>query len=184
VHATHLTGDDIALLGAAHATVAVCPSTEADLADGIPALPELQHAGAAIALGSDQNVLSDGLREAQSLETSLRLSRGTRENLAPAELVTALTRSGQHSLGWDDATGLRAGALADFVTLHLTGLRTAGCALTELPRVATADDLTSIHVGGVDRTPDTPGAIAAELDALCRRLRGEDHAPREEDRDD
>jgi formiminoglutamate deiminase len=177
VHATHLTAADIALLGAARTTIAICPSTEADLADGIPALPELQGAGAAIALGSDQNVLSDGLREAQSLETSLRLSRGTRENLTPADLVTALTRSGQHSLGWDDATGLRPGALADFVTLRLDGLRTAGCALTEIPRVATADDLTSVHVGGADRTPDEPAAIAAELDALCRRLRGEDRTP-------
>ena len=35
VHATHLTADDIALLGGSRTTVCMCPTTERDLADGI-----------------------------------------------------------------------------------------------------------------------------------------------------
>ena len=37
VHATHLTGDEIAALGASGTGVCACPSTEADLADGVGA---------------------------------------------------------------------------------------------------------------------------------------------------
>ena len=40
VHATHLTDDDVALLGGAGATCCLCPTTERDLADGVgPARP-------------------------------------------------------------------------------------------------------------------------------------------------
>jgi cytosine/adenosine deaminase-related metal-dependent hydrolase len=35
VHATHLTDDDVALLGGSRTAVCACPSTEADLADGV-----------------------------------------------------------------------------------------------------------------------------------------------------
>ena len=37
VHATHLTDGDIEILGAARAFAVICPTTEADLADGLPA---------------------------------------------------------------------------------------------------------------------------------------------------
>ena len=46
VHATHLTDDDIGILGSAGSFVCFCPTTEADLADGIgPSVP-LRDAGA------------------------------------------------------------------------------------------------------------------------------------------
>ena len=45
VHATHLTGDDIALLGGSGTAVCACPSTEADLADGIGPFRRLRDAG-------------------------------------------------------------------------------------------------------------------------------------------
>ena len=35
IHATHLTDEDVALLGGAGATICLCPTTERDLADGI-----------------------------------------------------------------------------------------------------------------------------------------------------
>ena len=35
VHATHVTDDDVALLATAGSTVAMCPTTERDLGDGI-----------------------------------------------------------------------------------------------------------------------------------------------------
>src|SRR5699024_1671810 len=55
VHATHLTDDDVRTLAHARAVVGMCPSTEADLADGVGPARRLADAGAAIALGSDQN---------------------------------------------------------------------------------------------------------------------------------
>jgi len=48
VHATHLTAADIAILGARGVTICLCPSTEADLADGLPPTGPLVAAGAKI----------------------------------------------------------------------------------------------------------------------------------------
>jgi cytosine/adenosine deaminase-related metal-dependent hydrolase len=59
VHATHLSDADIELLGGAGTTVVMCPTTEADLADGIGPAGALQRAGARIALGTDQHAVVD-----------------------------------------------------------------------------------------------------------------------------
>jgi cytosine/adenosine deaminase-related metal-dependent hydrolase len=45
VHATHLTGDDIEVLGGSRTVVCMCPTTEADLADGIGPARALTSAG-------------------------------------------------------------------------------------------------------------------------------------------
>ena len=45
VHATHLTDDDIALLGGTGTTVCLCPTTERDLADGIGPARALRRRG-------------------------------------------------------------------------------------------------------------------------------------------
>ena len=62
VHGTHLTDDDIALLGGAGCSVVICPTTEADLADGLPAAARLAGAGASLSLGGDQQVVVDPVR--------------------------------------------------------------------------------------------------------------------------
>ena len=46
VHATHLSDDDIEVLGTARATACFCPTTERDLADGIGPARRLHDAGA------------------------------------------------------------------------------------------------------------------------------------------
>src|SRR5699024_119801 len=55
VHATHLTGGDIAALGASRSWACFCPTTERDLADGIGPALALREAGARLSLGSDQH---------------------------------------------------------------------------------------------------------------------------------
>ena len=62
VHATHLTPDDVTLLGSARATACICPTTERDLADGIGPAPALRDAGAALSLGSDQHAVDRPVR--------------------------------------------------------------------------------------------------------------------------
>ena len=54
VHATHLSDDDIALIGAARAHVSFCPTTERDLGDGIGPSRRLHDAGARLTLGLRQ----------------------------------------------------------------------------------------------------------------------------------
>ncbi|MEY2452556.1 MAG: hypothetical protein QOD92_2130, partial [Acidimicrobiaceae bacterium] len=53
VHCTHVTTDDIALLGSSGTTVCVCPTTERDLADGVGPVAALAGAGCRIRVGTD-----------------------------------------------------------------------------------------------------------------------------------
>jgi formiminoglutamate deiminase len=99
VHATHLDADDIALIGEAGATVVMCPSTEADLGDGIGPARALLDAGAALALGSDQNAVVDPFLELRGLEMHERLASGRRGVFAPTELLAASASASYRALG-------------------------------------------------------------------------------------
>jgi formiminoglutamate deiminase len=147
VHATHLTADDIALLAAGGATVVMCPTTEADLGDGIGPARALGDAGARIALGSDQNAVVDPLLEARGLEAGERLASGRRGRFSPAELTTALTANGYASLGLGPG-GIREGAWCDLVEIDRESVRTVGSAPEQLALVATAEDVQRVVVGG------------------------------------
>ena len=57
VHATHLTRQDIALLGGSRSCACLCPSTEAFLADGIGPAAALAAAGCPLSLGSDSHAV-------------------------------------------------------------------------------------------------------------------------------
>lgn len=92
VHATHLTGDDIRLLGGSGAGVCFCPTTERDLADGIGPARALHDAGAPLSLGSDQHAVTDLMEEARALEMHERLTTGERGRFTQTELLAALTR--------------------------------------------------------------------------------------------
>lgn len=147
VHATHLTAEDVAALGGAGATVALCPTTEADLADGIGPARELADAGAVLALGSDQHVVLDPLLEARGLEEHERLASGVRGRFAPAELVAALSTGGHRSLGLPGGA-LEAGAPADLVVLDAASPRTVGSLPGQLVLTATAADVADVVVAG------------------------------------
>jgi formiminoglutamate deiminase len=126
VHATHLTDEDIALLGGSGTTVCMCPTTERDLADGIGPAERLQEAGSPLSLGSDSHAVIDLFEEARAMELDERLRTRTRGHWTAAELLRAATVDGHASLGWADAGRLEAGALADFTTIALDSVRTAG----------------------------------------------------------
>jgi formiminoglutamate deiminase len=53
VHATHASPEDVALVAASGATVVMCPTTEADLGDGVGPARAFADAGAPIAIGSE-----------------------------------------------------------------------------------------------------------------------------------
>jgi len=148
VHATHLTAEDIALLGDAGATVVMCPTTEADLGDGIGPARRLADAGARIALGSDQNAVVDPLLEMRGLEAGERLGSGQRGRFAPAALLAAASHAGYASLGLGNNT-LRAGGFCDLVEISTNSVRTVGSAVAQLPLTATASDVLRVIVHGV-----------------------------------
>jgi formiminoglutamate deiminase len=148
VHATHLTGDEITAIGGSGTTVCACPSTEADLADGVGAFRWLRDAGSPLCLGSDQHAATDLLAEARLLEGHERLITGERGRFRPAELVGALTVDGSRALGWPDAGRLAPGMRADLVAVRLDTPRTAGCAPGQVVMVATAADVHTVVVDG------------------------------------
>ncbi|HEX9066172.1 MAG TPA: formimidoylglutamate deiminase, partial [Streptosporangiaceae bacterium] len=73
VHATHLTDSDISMLGAGEVFVCACPTTEADLADGIGPFGALAAAGCRLTAGSDSHAVVDLFEEARRIEMYERL---------------------------------------------------------------------------------------------------------------
>jgi formiminoglutamate deiminase len=146
VHATHLTAADIALLGSSGTTVCVCPTTEADLADGIGPAHALCAAGCPLALGGDQHAVTDAFAEARGLEMHERLASGKRGRFASADLLAALTA--HRALGWPDAGRLAPGARADLVAVRLDTPRTAGVDPAQVVLAASAADVDAVVVEG------------------------------------
>ncbi|MHA6624615.1 formimidoylglutamate deiminase [Pseudonocardia sichuanensis] len=146
VHATHLSEADIALLGGSRTSVCACPSTEADLADGIGPFRALRAAGSPLAVGSDQHAAVDLLAEARLVESHERLASGERGRIAPAALVDALTA--HHCLGWPDAGRIAPGRRADLVAVALDSPRTAGAAPDQAVMAACAEDVRTVVVDG------------------------------------
>jgi formiminoglutamate deiminase len=171
VHATHLTGADIALLGASGTAVCLCPTTERDLADGIGPAPELAAAGSPLVLGSDSHAVVDLFEEARAVELDERLRSGRRGRFGAAALLRAATADGHRSLGWPDAGRIEPGALADLVTVALDTPRTAGTDPGQAVFAATAADVRQVVVGGRQvvrdgvhlRVGDVGAALAAAI---------------------
>jgi formiminoglutamate deiminase len=146
VHATHLTDDDIRLLGDAKVTAVFCPTTEADLGDGIGPAVELRAAGAHLAVGSDQNAVVDPLLELRGLEAGERLRSLRRGRIEPSTLWRIGSDAGYASLGLPAPA--RMGGPLDLVELDDRSIRTAGGELEQLPLTATASDVVRVVMGG------------------------------------
>jgi formiminoglutamate deiminase len=148
VHATHLTDDDVRLIGEARAYVDFCPTTERDLGDGIGPSRALHDAGARLTLGSDSHAVIDLFEEMRAVELDERLASRRRGHWTAAELLTAGTR--HDSLGWDDAGRIAVGCRADLVTIGTERVRTAGTGADEHTAVfaAVAEDVTHVVTDG------------------------------------
>jgi formiminoglutamate deiminase len=169
VHATHLTRRDISLLGESRSYACFCPTTEADLADGIGPAAELTSAGSGLTLGSDSHAVIDLLEEARRVELGERLASQERGHFTAAELATAATLTGHASLGWPDAGQIAPGALADLVTVALDSPRTAGAgpasALESVIFGATAADVRHVVISGRDVVTDWRHQLLADVPA-------------------
>ncbi len=74
VHATHLTPAEIKRLGHSGATVALCPTTEANLGDGLFPLRAYLEAGGRWGIGSDSHISVSPVEELRWLEYGQRLA--------------------------------------------------------------------------------------------------------------
>lgn len=113
VHATHMTPDETRGLAQRGCTAGLCPTTEADLGDGLFPLAAYLDAGGLWGIGSDSNVCMDPFQELQLLEYGQRLLRRHR-NIA---VDTATAHNGAFLwrgalAGGARACGLPAGGIA------------------------------------------------------------------------
>jgi formimidoylglutamate deiminase len=114
VHATHLNDDEVAAIARSGAVAGLCPSTEANLGDGLFPLQPFIEAGGRFGIGSDSHVSQSPVEELRWLEYGQRLLHQrrniafTREQRDIGQYLwqTAL-RGGAH------AAGRKVGALAE-----------------------------------------------------------------------
>ncbi len=142
VHATHATPGEIEAVARTGAGVVLCPSTEANLGDGVPDLPAWLRRGVPLALGSDSNATRSALEELRLLEYAQRLARRVRcvgaapqdqEPSTAARLFQRALAGGAAAAGFAH-WGLQPGARADLLVVD-----TAAPALLGVPPSHTLD---------------------------------------------
>lgn len=113
VHATHVNEGEVAGMAASRAVVGLCPTTEANLGDGIFPLAAHEAAGGRWAIGTDSHVGRNPATELRTLEYGQRLVRQER-NVAGGPRHGSTGRA-LLDLAWQagaDACGRRVGRLA------------------------------------------------------------------------
>jgi formimidoylglutamate deiminase len=112
VHATHVDANEADALAKSGAVAGLCPTTEANLGDGIfPAMDFLDARGA-FGIGSDSHIAVDWRAELRLLEYGQRLLRRERNVLASQRTAQVADRLFQGALeGGARATGRAVGAL-------------------------------------------------------------------------
>jgi formimidoylglutamate deiminase len=127
VHATHAVADEIDAVARSGAAIVVCPSTEANLGDGVFHLPGWLAAGVPLSIGSDSQVTRDWREELRLLEYGQRLTL-RRRNVAAApeggiassaERLASRAVAGSAAAAGQPSWGLVAGARADALVADL-----------------------------------------------------------------
>jgi formiminoglutamate deiminase len=147
VHAIHVDAADIASLGRHKVSICACPTSERDLGDRVGLLHRLADAGSPLCVGSDSNAVIDMLEEARGLELDQRRATGRRVLHQPEDLLRAATIGGMRALGWE-AGELKAGLLADFITLQPHGAGEGHLDAGYLVFGCSARDVVNVVVGG------------------------------------
>ncbi|KJV37124.1 formimidoylglutamate deiminase [Luteibacter yeojuensis] len=123
VHATHLTGHETKRIAASGAVAGLCPTTEANLGDGLFPLADFIDAGGTLGIGSDSHISVSPVEELRWLEYGQRLvtrhrnvaSRKPEESTGVALWQRALA-GGARAAGADIGR-LGQGARADLLVL-------------------------------------------------------------------
>lgn len=181
IHATHATSAELEIMAEAGVVAGICPTTEADLGDGIFPARDWLDLGGRLAIGSDSNLVTSAATELRLLEWGQRLKSHQRNVLAPAEgghTGTALwqqaARDGARALA-QPAGELIPGRRADFVVLNgrhplLQGLD-PDSALDSFIYAEQAGMIDSVHVAGKVRVTGGKHPGRAALSEKIVRMR-------------
>ena len=122
VHATHMDAEEVVLLAQSGAVACLCPSTEANLGDGIFRLREYLESDGRIAIGSDSHVTINPFEELRWLEYGQRLIE-RRRNVAASSTASSgrslflrAVDGGGRAAGRQSAR-LEEGGVADLIAL-------------------------------------------------------------------
>ncbi len=125
VHATHTTASERVRMVASGAIAGLCPTTEANLGDGLFPIEDWRLRGGAWGIGSDSQIGLDPREELRWLEYQARLTSGRRTVLADAahpavaaNLWSAAVAGGARASGADGA-GFAVGADADWIAIDV-----------------------------------------------------------------
>lgn len=124
IHATQLDDKEVVDLARSDAVAGLCPTTEANLGDGIFRAIEYLGAEGRIGIGSDSNIRLSVTEELRMLEASQRLSHRRRAMLSSNEtrstgrfLYERAASGGAQAIGRDAGT-IEVGKFADLVALR------------------------------------------------------------------
>ena len=122
MHATHATAAELQGVAQSGASIVICPSTEANLGDGIFEYPLYSAAGGRWSVGSDSHVTRAWAEELRLLEYGQRLKMGRRNVAAQAGQATGAALFQGALAGGSSAAGcalggLQVGQRADFLVL-------------------------------------------------------------------
>lgn len=184
VHATHLADDEVRDLAASAAVAGLCPSTEADLGDGVFRFVEFAAARGGFGIGGDSHVCRSPFEELRLLEYSQRLAR-RRRNLAlhaPGVAIADALWDGACAGGAQaaarDAGAIAVGKRADLVALEVSDPGAAAHAAELWLSLAVfggaAPRVTGVWVGGepviCDGRHEKEGPIASRFQQTIARL--------------
>lgn len=127
VHATHTTPAELQGVKSSGASIVLCPTTEANLGDGVFDLPTYARLQGDLSIGSDSHVTRSWQEELRLLEYSQRLALRQRNVMAAssadssnaAALFNAVLAGGSSACG-QRLQGLAAGNRADFSVIDTT----------------------------------------------------------------
>ena len=128
VHATHVTQEEIDGVARSGACAVICPTTEANLGDGLTDVAAWLDAGTALAIGSDSHVTRDWREELRLLEYGQRLQHRARNiaaspatrHSATAERLFGRVVSGSAAAAGHTRWGLTVGARADALVVDMS----------------------------------------------------------------
>lgn len=149
IHATHMSNSEYQRAAATRAVAGICPSTEANLGDGMFDMPRWLDHGGAWGIGSDSHVCVNAAEELQLLEYGQRLKLRQRNVLASEQQSQVATASllqavaGGAQASGHNASGLATGQRANFCVMDAQHLALAGLS---------APDMLSSHVFASGRT--------------------------------
>ena len=184
VHATHMTAKETSALATSGAVAGLCPTTEADLGDGIFPAVEYLAAGGRFGVGTDSHVAVEAAEELRLLEYGQRLLHRRRNLLLPAgSQSTGAALYDLASVGGAQALGrgigrIELGARADLVVLDgaapLLAGKTGDAILDSYVFSGGNELVKDVYVGGKQLIADghhrDEKEIASDFAAVMERL--------------